>query len=153
MREVNAYGGIVQPEACAVHRDRLKRRGSDIDPNVRVRLERGGAVSGPDYVDMMQARTRLVRAMDQRLAAFDAVVMPTTPIVAPTLAEVADPKDYAARNTLVLRNTSIGNFFDLCGVSLPLKAKLPVGLMLMARNGHDRMLLRIAAAVEKALAD
>ena len=152
MREVNAYGGIVQPEACAVHRDRLKRRGADIDPNVRVRLERGGAVSGPDYVDMMQARTRLVRAMDERLAAFDAVVMPTTPIVAPTLAEVADPKDYAVRNTLVLRNTSIGNFFDLCGVSLPLKAKLPVGLMLMARNGHDRMLLRIAAAVEKAFA-
>ena len=153
MREVNAYGGIVQPEACAVHRDRLKRRGPDIDPNVRVRLERGGAVSGPDYVDMMQARIRLVRAMDQRLAAFDAVVMPTTPIVAPTLAEVADPKDYAVRNTLVLRNTSIGNFFDLCGVSLPLKARLPVGLMLMARNGHDRMLLRIAAAVEKSLAD
>ena len=151
MREVNAYGGIVQPEACAIHRDRLKRRGADIDPNVRVRLERGGAVSATDYVDMMQARTRLVRAMDRRLAALDVLVMPTTPIVAPTLAEVADPKDYAVRNTLVLRNTSIGNFFDLCGVSLPLKAKLPVGLMLMGRNGHDRMLLRIAAAVEKAL--
>jgi aspartyl-tRNA(Asn)/glutamyl-tRNA(Gln) amidotransferase subunit A len=152
MREVNAYGGIVQPEACAIHRHRLKRRGADIDPNVRVRLERGGTVSGPDYVDMMQARARLVLAMDQRLTALDAVVMPTTPIVAPTLAEVADPKDYAVRNTLVLSNTSIGNFFDLCGVSLPLKAKLPVGLMLMARNGHDRMLLRIAAAVEKAFA-
>jgi len=152
MREVNAYGGIVQPEACAIHRDRLKRRGGDIDPNVRVRLERGGAVSATDYVDMMQARTRLVRAMDRRLAALDALVMPTTPIVAPTLAEVTDPKDYAVRNTLVLRNTSIGNFFDLCGVSLPLKAKLPVGLMFMARNGRDRMLLRIAAAVEKAFA-
>ena len=84
MREVNAYGGIVQPEACAVHRDRLKRRGADIDPNVRVRLERGGAVSATDYVDMMQARTRLVRAMDRRLAALDVLVMPTTPIVAPT---------------------------------------------------------------------
>jgi aspartyl-tRNA(Asn)/glutamyl-tRNA(Gln) amidotransferase subunit A len=92
---------------------------------VRVRL---------DYVDMMQARTHLVRSMDQRLAAFDAVLMPTTPIVVPTLAEVADSKDYAVRNTLVLRNTSIGNFFNLCGVSLPLKAKLPVGLMLMARK-------------------
>jgi len=152
MREVNAYGGIVQPEACAIHRDRLKRRGADIDPNVRVRLERGGAVSATDYVDMMQARTRLVRAMDRRLAALDVLVMPTTPIVAPPLAEVTDAKDYAVRNSLVLRNTSIGNFFDLCGVSLPLKAKLPVGLMLMARNGHDRMLLRIAAAVEKAFA-
>ena len=151
MREVNAYGGIVQPEACAVHRDRIKRRAADIDPNVRVRLERGCAVSAADYVDMMQARTRLVRAMDQRLTALDVLVMPTTPIVAPTMAEVTE-KDYALRNTLVLRNTSVGNFFDLCGISLPLKAKLPVGLMLMARNGHDRMLLRIAAAVETALA-
>jgi aspartyl-tRNA(Asn)/glutamyl-tRNA(Gln) amidotransferase subunit A len=32
-------------------------------------------------------------------------------------------------------------------VSLPLPASLPVGLMLVARNGHDRRLLRIAAAV------
>ena len=88
MREVNAYGGIVQPEACAIHRDRIKRRAADIDPNVRVRLERGCAVSAADYFDMMQARTRLVRAMDQWLTAFDVLVMPTTPIVAPTIAEV-----------------------------------------------------------------
>lgn len=152
MRQVNAYGGIVQPEACAIHRDRLKRRAADIDPNVRGRLERGCAVSAADYFDMMRARTRLVRAMDQRLAALDVLVMPTTPIVAPTMAEVAGGEGYAARNSLVLRNTSVGNFFDLCGISLPLKARLPVGLMLMARNGHDRMLLRIAAAVEKAFA-
>jgi Asp-tRNA(Asn)/Glu-tRNA(Gln) amidotransferase A subunit family amidase len=30
---------------------------------------------------------------------------------------------------------------------LPLTASLPVGLMLVARNGDDRRLLRIAAAV------
>jgi aspartyl-tRNA(Asn)/glutamyl-tRNA(Gln) amidotransferase subunit A len=36
--------------------------------------------------------------------------------------------------------------FDLCPISLPLQAKLPVGLMLIARNRHDRRLLRIAAA-------
>ena len=76
--------------------------------------------------------------MDYWLASLDVLVMPTTPIVAPTMAEVTGWENYAARNTLVLRNTSVGNFFDLCGISLPLKAKLPVGLMLMARNGHDR---------------
>jgi aspartyl-tRNA(Asn)/glutamyl-tRNA(Gln) amidotransferase subunit A len=150
MREVNAYGGIVQPEACAVHRDRLKRRAADIDPNVRVRLERGGAVSAADYIEMLRVRVRLVGAMDQRLAMLDALIMPTTAIVAPTMAEVAS--DYAARNFLVLRNTSIGNFFDLCGISLPLKAALPVGLMLLARNGQDHALLRIAAAVERLFA-
>jgi aspartyl-tRNA(Asn)/glutamyl-tRNA(Gln) amidotransferase subunit A len=147
MAEVNAYGGIVQPEACAIHRRRLERRAQDFDPNVRVRVERGCAVSGADYVDMQRQRARLVCAMDQRLAAFDALVMPTSSIVAPTIAEVADAKVYAARNAALLRNTSIGNFFDLCGASLPLPASLPVGLMLVARNGHDRRLLRIAAAV------
>jgi aspartyl-tRNA(Asn)/glutamyl-tRNA(Gln) amidotransferase subunit A len=147
MAGVNAYGGVVQPEACAIHRQRLERRGQDIDPNVRVRIERGCTVSGADYVDMQRQRARLARAMDQRLATFDALVMPTSSIVAPTIAEVADPKVYAARNAALLRNTSIGNFFDLCAVSLPLAASLPVGLMLVARNGDDRRLLRIAAAV------
>ena len=62
MRRVNAYGGIVQPEAYAIHQDRMKRRAADIDPNIRVRLERGGAVSAADYINMLYARERLVRA-------------------------------------------------------------------------------------------
>jgi len=147
MAEVNAKGGIVPPEACAIHRDRLKRRAADVDPNVRVRIERGCAVPAADYIETVRARRRLVRALDRRLAGTDALVMPTTAIVAPTIAEVADPKVFAARNFMLLRNTAIGNFFDLCAISLPLPAALPVGLMLLARNGQDRMLLRIAAAV------
>ncbi len=151
MREVNAKGGIPPPEACAIHRDRLKRRGAKIDPNVRVRIERGCAVSAPDYIDMLHARKRLAHAMDQRLAALDALLMPTTPIVAPTMAEVADAKTFAARNAMLLRNTAIVNFFDLCAISLPLKASLPVGLMIVARNGHDRELFRISTAIAELL--
>ena len=148
MRRVNAYGGVVQPEAYAIHQDRMKRRAADIDPNIRVRLERGGAVSAADYINMLYARERLVRAMDRRLAGLDALIMPTAGIVAPKIADVADPDTFAKSNTMLLRNTSVGNFFDLCGISLPLQAKLPVGLMLLSRNGTDEMLLRIAAAVE-----
>jgi aspartyl-tRNA(Asn)/glutamyl-tRNA(Gln) amidotransferase subunit A len=52
---------------------------------------------------------------------------------------------------MALRNAAIVNFFDLCAISLPLPRGdgLPVGLMLAARNGQDRRLLQIAAAVEK----
>jgi aspartyl-tRNA(Asn)/glutamyl-tRNA(Gln) amidotransferase subunit A len=147
MAGINAKGGIAPPEACAVHRDRLPRRAADIDPNVRIRIERGCAVTETDYRAMLRDRARLVQAMDSRLSALDVLVMPTASIVAPTIVEVADPKVFSARNAAVLRNTSIGNFFDLCAISLPLAAALPVGLMLMARNGQDRRLLRIAAAV------
>jgi len=155
MVAVNAKGGISPPEACAVHRDRMARRSADIDPNVRARIERGCAVSAADYVEMVQARARLVRAMDARLAGLDALVMPTCAIVAPTIAEVADPTVFAARNAAVLRNPSTVNFFDLCAVSLPLPpprpGALPTGLMLVARNGDDRKLLRVAAAVMRLL--
>jgi aspartyl-tRNA(Asn)/glutamyl-tRNA(Gln) amidotransferase subunit A len=146
MLAVNAKGGIGPAEACVALHDPMRRRAADIDPNVRVRIERGCAVSEADYADMMRERTRLIRAMDARLDGLDVLVMPTTSIVAPTIAEVADEKVFAARNAAVLRNTSIINFFDLCAVTLPLPAALPVGLMLIARNGQDRRLLCIAAA-------
>jgi aspartyl-tRNA(Asn)/glutamyl-tRNA(Gln) amidotransferase subunit A len=155
MSEVNARGGISPPEACAIHRDRLRRRASDIDPNVLARIERGCAVSAADYVEMVRDRGHLVRAMDARLAGLDALLMPTTSIVAPTIAEVADPKVFAARNAALLRNTAIINFFDLCAISLPLPphaGALPVGLMLVGRNRTDKRLLRIADAVARLFA-
>jgi aspartyl-tRNA(Asn)/glutamyl-tRNA(Gln) amidotransferase subunit A len=147
MMAVNDRGGVVPPEACALHRDRLRRRAADVDPNVRVRIERGCGVAEADYADMLRERARLVGVMDTRVKDLDVLVMPTCAIVAPVLADIADAKAFAARNAAVLRNTSIINFFDLCAITLPLSAALPVGLMLVARNGHDRRLLRIAAAV------
>jgi aspartyl-tRNA(Asn)/glutamyl-tRNA(Gln) amidotransferase subunit A len=149
MTAVNAKGGISPTEAFAIHAERLKRRAADIDPNVRVRIERGGAVAAADFIDMMRERFDLIRAMDARLADLDALVMPTTQIVAPTIAEVADPQVFGRRNAALLRNTAMINFFDLCAISLPLVGALPCGLMLVARNGHDRRLLRIAAAAEE----
>jgi aspartyl-tRNA(Asn)/glutamyl-tRNA(Gln) amidotransferase subunit A len=149
MIAVNAKGGISPPEACAIHSDRIKRRAADIDPNVLARIERGCAVTQDDYAWMRRERARLVAAMDARLSALDALVMPSTSIVAPTIAEVEDRKVFAARNAALLRNTSIVNFFDLCAISLPLPVapgSMPVGLMLVARNGQDRRLFRIAAA-------
>jgi aspartyl-tRNA(Asn)/glutamyl-tRNA(Gln) amidotransferase subunit A len=147
MNAVNAMGGIAPVEACAIHRDRMDRRAGDVDPNVRVRIERGCAVTPQAYGEMVQERDRLVRAMDLRLAMIDALLMPTTSVVAPTIAEVADPKVFAARNAALLRNTSIINFFDLCAITLPLPAPIPVGLMLATRNRHDERLFRVAASV------
>jgi aspartyl-tRNA(Asn)/glutamyl-tRNA(Gln) amidotransferase subunit A len=153
MNTVQAKGGIPPAEASAIHRDRMARRAADIDPNVRARIDRGGAMLAADYVETLRARDRLVRAFDDRVAMLDALIMPTCPIVAPTIAEVADQKRFFACHNLLIRNTAIGNFFNLCAISLPLPSSLPVGLMLVGRHGSDRRLLRIAAAVEKALAD
>jgi aspartyl-tRNA(Asn)/glutamyl-tRNA(Gln) amidotransferase subunit A len=151
MVQVNSKGGVQPAEAFTVHRDLLSRRADAIDPNVRARLERARNISAADYIDMVRQRARLIRAMDLRLADLDVLAMPTTPIVAPTIEEVAPPDDFARKNAMLLRNTVIANFFDLCAISLPIPRQggLPTGLMLIARNGQDHRLFRIAAAVER----
>jgi aspartyl-tRNA(Asn)/glutamyl-tRNA(Gln) amidotransferase subunit A len=154
MIAVNSKGGFAPTEAYAIHRDRLKRRGPDVDQNIRARIERGGSVPAADYIEMVQQRARLIRAMDARLGGLDALILPTTPIVAPKIAEIATPETFGPNNMMLLRNPSMINFFDLCAISLPLPRSngLAAGLMVVARNGQDRHLFRIAAAVERLLA-
>ena len=154
MVQVNAKGGFAPTEAYAIHRERLKNRGAGVDPFIRVRIERGGAVLAADYIEMGETRRRLVRAMDARMAPLDALVLPTTPIAAPRIAEVSESDEFGRKNALLLRNTNPVNFFDLCAISLPMPRQdgLSTGLMLVGRNGQDRRLFNIAAAVEKTLA-
>jgi len=153
MREVNSTATIATVEAYELHRGRLATRGDEMDPFIRARIEMGRAVSPSDYQEMLEARERLAAAMDLLLAGFDALVLPTTPIVAPTMAEISSVEAFRRANRLLLRNTEIANFFDLCAISLPMPGKgLPAGFMLFGRRGADRKLFRIAAAVERAFA-
>ncbi len=153
MLAVNAKGGFAPAEAYSIHREHLARRANEFDPNVRARIERGMRLSAADYVEMSRERTRLVRAMDAQLAGLDALVLPTTPITAPRIAEMEETHTFNAKNMLLLRNTSTWNFFDMCAISIPIPGSgLPVGLMLVARNGHDRRLFEIAAGIERLFA-
>ena len=154
MHEVNHRGGIAPPEAYSIHRDLLKEAGEGVDPNVRLRLLRSESVGAADYIQNLQDRARGVAAMDALFDKFDVLAMPTTPIVAPIMDEIATVENFNSKNMRVLRNTSVWNFFDTCGISLPLNVgtDLPVGLMLIGRHGNDRNLLRIARSVERALA-
>jgi aspartyl-tRNA(Asn)/glutamyl-tRNA(Gln) amidotransferase subunit A len=110
-------------------------------------------VTAAAYIRMMRTRATLIEAGDERLRALDVLALPATAIPAPTIASVAeDDAAFARTNLLMLRNTMVGNLFDLTGISLPLPGQgKPVGLMLLARHGQDRRLLEIAAGVEAAL--
>lgn len=142
---------ILVAEAFSVHHERMARAGGDVDQIVAARLIKGKDIAAYDYINAVRTRAALIGAMDERLRDLDVLVMPSTATVAPRLDELGEPKSFLQRNAMLLRNTTIGNFFDLTGVSIPLPRDglLPTGLMLLARNGHDRHLLRIAAAVER----
>jgi aspartyl-tRNA(Asn)/glutamyl-tRNA(Gln) amidotransferase subunit A len=150
---INAKGGFAAAEAYAWHRRLLDEKQDFYDPRVSVRILRGRAQSAADYIELRQARADLTARIAPLTAPFDAVAMPTAPVVAPTFAELEPDEAYARTNALVLRNPAVANFLDRCAVSLPCHepGEAPVGFMLMGERGADRRLLAGAAAVEPVL--
>jgi aspartyl-tRNA(Asn)/glutamyl-tRNA(Gln) amidotransferase subunit A len=150
----NAKGGFAAAESYAWHRALLAKSAAGYDPRIRARIERGAQINAADYIDLAAARAAIIREMDASTAPFDALIMPTAPIVPPTIAELEPEAEYNRVNLLALRNTALGNFLDRCAISLPCTAtgEAPVGLMLMGETMGDAKLFAIAAAVEAALA-
>jgi len=151
---VTAKGGFSAAEAFAWHRQLLQTSGDLYDPRVRVRIELGRAQSAADYVDLCSARARLIARLNAETAEFDALLMPTTPILPPPLAALETDEAYFHFNTLSVRNTVIANVADRCAISLPCHKpeEPPVGLMLMGETMGDARLFAVAAAVEAVLA-
>ena len=96
-----------------------------------------------------------MREVEALAAPFDAILMPTVPCIAPTIAQVdASDDDYFRWNARILRNNGLINFLDGCAASLPCHepGAAPVGLMVCGTAGTDRHTLAVAAAIEQALA-
>ena len=152
---LNAPGGFSPVEAYAAHRHRLVADGARFDQRVAQRMALGQGVSAADYLTMIDQRQTWIDRSNHALQAFDAVICPTVPMVAPAIdITCASDAAFFAANRLLLRNTFAINYWDGCAISLPCQAPgdLPVGLMLSLANGHDGELLGVAKAIETALA-
>ena len=153
-RAATKRGSIAAMEGAEIHADWLATGASvPVDPHVSGPLSRAAAIPAPVYIRVMRRRAALCIAMDERLASVDVLALPTTPVTAPTIVSmVADAALRDRTEGLLLRNTQVANQFDLCAISLPMPdMMMPAGLMLVARNGRDHHLLRIAAEVERLL--
>jgi aspartyl-tRNA(Asn)/glutamyl-tRNA(Gln) amidotransferase subunit A len=146
---INAKGGFAASEAYAWHQKLIARRGKDYDPIIHPRILRGKEMSAADYIDLLAARADLQKRVAAVTVNYDAIVMPTCAIVAPTLDEVSTADGFTKKNMLLLRNTTVGNFLDRCAISLPCHAagELPVGFMLMGETLADKRVLAMARSV------
>ncbi|MFO1085355.1 MAG: amidase [Reyranellaceae bacterium] len=151
---INAKGGFAAAEAYAWHRELIARRGNVYDSLVAPRIRRGMEMSAADYIELLGKRADLQRRVSAITANYDAVAMPSCAIVAPTLDEVATADGFTKKNMLLLRNTTVGNFLDRCGISLPCHApgELPVGFMLMGEAMADKRVLAMARSVAPVVA-
>jgi aspartyl-tRNA(Asn)/glutamyl-tRNA(Gln) amidotransferase subunit A len=147
---MSAKGGFAAAESYAWHRKLLASRGGDYDPRVSARIRRGESQNAADYIDLFGARRSLIAGVGKRIAPYDAVIMPTTANTPPRIADMDDDKTFTKANLLSLRNCTLINMIDGCGISLPIhrEGEAPVGLMLAASGGSDRRIFELAAAME-----
>jgi aspartyl-tRNA(Asn)/glutamyl-tRNA(Gln) amidotransferase subunit A len=146
-------GGIAAAEALQIHRPYLARV-AEYDPRVGKRVLLGKDVSGADYVELVRLREAFIREVEALAAPFDAILMPTTPCVAPTIAEASGTdEDYFRWNLRIMRNNGLINFLDGCAATLPCHAPgaAPVGLMVCGPAMRDRHVLAAAVAIERLL--
>ena len=146
---INSKGTFAAAEAYAWHKDLIARRGNEYDPNVAPRIQAASKMAAHDYIALMTNRASLQKRVSAVTQNYDAVIMPTCAIVAPTIAEVDAPDVFTKKNLLLLRNTAVGNFLDRCGISVPCHAagELPGGFMLMGEAMADRRVLAMARSV------
>jgi aspartyl-tRNA(Asn)/glutamyl-tRNA(Gln) amidotransferase subunit A len=142
---------LFAPEAYGIWQDQIEDAPELMYPPILERFRGGKQVLAADYVAGWESLNRLRADWARLVASFDAVILPTAPILPPDANRLlTEPDFFASENLLTLRNTRIANLLGLPAISLP-TGHPGCGLMLMGAAGHDRALLIVAAAAETAL--
>ena len=143
---------LMTSEAYGIWAPTIETAPDKMFPRILERFCAGAAFKAADYVAAWR-RLHVIRAgWAQAMAGYDAVLVPTSPILPPNADRLMNDHDYyVSENLLSLRNTRIGNLMGLCALTLP-TAQPSCGLSLMAAPMQEDRLLRLGMAAERALA-
>jgi allophanate hydrolase len=133
------YGPWVAERTVAVEK-MLSTNPQAINPVVRGIVNNGLKYSACDAYKAEYLRAELARQIEQRLAPFDALVVPTSPTIR-TLAEME--QEPVLFNSQFGTYTNFTNLADLSALALPAPMRddgLPAGITLVAPAWHDRAL-------------
>ncbi|MFE3836701.1 amidase [Pseudogemmobacter sonorensis] len=150
--EAMALTGILYTaEAYGIWRETIEAAPEKMFPPILERFRAGGTFLAADYVAAWRRLRDLRGVWAARVAGFDAVLLPTSPILPPDAARLMRDGDYyVTENLLALRNTRIGNLTGGCALTLP-TSEPSCGISLMAPPMGEERLLRLGAAADRAL--
>jgi aspartyl-tRNA(Asn)/glutamyl-tRNA(Gln) amidotransferase subunit A len=149
---VNPRGALTSAEAYSWHRQWMKDGADKYDPRVLVRMRPAETMTAASYIELIKLREKFISTINAAASGYDAMLMPTTPDTAPTIAEASkDDETYFRLNLRMLRNPAIVNLFDGCALSVPCHepGAAPVGMMIAGTQNTDRKILAIGLAVEE----
>jgi aspartyl-tRNA(Asn)/glutamyl-tRNA(Gln) amidotransferase subunit A len=153
LAEAMTLAGVVfATEAYAIWGPTIESAPEKMFPRILERFRSGASVKAVDYIAAWRRIDTIRQDWAARTAGYDAVILPTAPILPPDADRLmTDHEYYVTENLLALRNTRIGNLMGLCALTLP-TAQPSCGISLMAGAGTEDRLLRLGTAAERALA-
>ena len=146
-------GRLFMHEVADVHRELFAENGDLYGEDLRIKLERCLAVTDADADAAARRRAEYRDAVEETLAAFDLVLTPTLPCVAPRVG-AGGIGDLDVREDIVSRTFPI-NALGWPALALPCGAAedgLPASVQLVGRPGADALVLAAGALLEQALA-
>ena len=141
-------------ESYAYHAEFVARSPELYQAETLRRIRTGEKIFAPEVEErrreLKQVRSEISRVFED----IDVLVTPTTPIVAPALAELKESPDLLRpRELALLRNTRPFNVWGLPAVSVPCgftKADLPIGLQIAGPHWAESRVLQVAHAYQRA---
>ncbi len=138
-------------EAYGIWRDVIEKAPEKMFPRILERFRSGANFAAIDYVAGWRRLHEIRAIWADRVAGFDAVLLPTSAILPPDANRLmTDDAYYVTENLLALRNTRIGNLMGVAAMTLP-TSQPSCGISLMVPAGGERRLLRLGSAAEQAL--
>jgi aspartyl-tRNA(Asn)/glutamyl-tRNA(Gln) amidotransferase subunit A len=141
-------------EAYAFHAESVAKASALYQPETLRRIKTGESVTRDEYLRRRMELDVARRNIVQTFETIDVFVTPTTPIPAPSIAELQqNPELLRPRELLLLRNTRPLNVWALPAISLPCgftKTGLPIGVQIAGAPGREDVVLRLAYAYEQA---
>ncbi|MGJ8623360.1 MAG: amidase [Yoonia sp.] len=148
----NVAGNLYAADSYGWWRDLVEAHPEKMFPQILERVRGGKTVSGPDYCAGWNQLRDIRKQYAGETAQFDAVILPTAPILPPNANRLLSDDDYyKSENLLALRNTRVANLLDVASITLPTGVP-SCGIMFNGQNGSEARLLRLCAAAERALA-
>jgi aspartyl-tRNA(Asn)/glutamyl-tRNA(Gln) amidotransferase subunit A len=143
-------------ESYLVHAEFVARNPELYQPETLRRILAGQNVSPEARFEARRELERVRRDIASVFADVDVLVTPTTPIAAPSIAELKQNPDLLRpRELLLLRNTRPVNVWGLPAVSIPCgftETGLPIGLQIIGPHWGEARVLQVAHAYEQATA-
>ncbi|MFV5594828.1 allophanate hydrolase [Acinetobacter junii] len=140
------YQGSWVAERTAAVEDLLKANPDAFDPTVLEIIKNGEKYSAVDAYNAEYLKQDLARKIQQRLADFDALIVPTAPTIYTIEQLEQNPIEY---NAHLGTYTNFTNLADLSALALPAGFRadhLPFGITLIAPAWHDAALVHFGKA-------